>query len=458
LDAQGLKMSKSRGNVVDPWTMIHRFGADVVRLYLLASSQVWLPKPFDPEAIPEVAGGFLNTLKNTYSFLALYAGAPAANGASAPAADTDPTAALLDRWIRSRLAATVNAVHQAWSDYDATTGIRALIDFVVDDLSNWYVRQSRARFWAPDREADPAAVATLRDCLVVSAQLLAPAAPFVSDWLHRALTGASVHLSILPAALPGADPELDLAMSAVRRLASLGRSAREAGNLRVRQTLDAMRVAVPGGAQNGRFPELLGLLAQEVNVRRVDVVSSDEELVRLRPKPNFRSLGKRFGKRTPEVAAATATLSADDLRRLEAGTPVVLGVNGDRVDLLPDDVTVEREVASDWLVQSTGGFVVAVDPHLTPELVQDGLAREVVNRVQRLRKEAGYEYTTRIVVAIDGAADVLDAVRRRTDFIEHETLARQLRIAGGLDRADAGETVEIDGRHVTIAVARWLTG
>jgi isoleucyl-tRNA synthetase len=133
-------------------------------------------------------------------------------------------------------------------------------------------------------------------------------------------------------------------------------------------------------------------------------------------------------------------------------------VNGDRVDLLPDDVTVEREVASDWLVQSTGGFVVAVDPHLTPELVQDGLAREVVNRVQRLRKEAGYEYTTRIVVAIDGAADVLDAVRRRTDFIEHETLARQLRIAGGLDRADAGETVEIDGRHVTIAVARWLTG
>jgi isoleucyl-tRNA synthetase len=449
LDAQGQKMSKSKGNVVDPWETVREFGADQVRFYLLDSSQVWVPKPFVRSAIPESAGGFFNTVRNTYSFLALYAGGvPGSVGGTGEAT-------LLDRWIRGRLATTIRAVTAAWDDYDATTGIRSLKDF-VEDLSNWYVRQSRARFWAPDRQPDPTAVGTLVDCLVAIARMLAPAAPFASDWLHRALTGTSVHLADFP--IPDErwqDLELDRAMDGIRRLSSLGRSAREAGNRRVRQPLGAMRVAVAKGVDNARFRELLPLLAQEVNVRQVEVVGSDADLVRLRAKANFRALGKRFGKRTPDIAARVAALPADQLRQLEGGSSVELKLDQESVAILPEDVMVEREVATDWLVQSAGPFVVALDPVLTPDLVRDGLAREIVSRVQRLRKDAGFEYTTRIALAIDGDAAVLEAANQSAAMIRGETLARELRVGEQLGRTDARDEARIDEHQVTLAVARW---
>ncbi|HEX7024843.1 MAG TPA: isoleucine--tRNA ligase, partial [Gemmatimonadales bacterium] len=312
LDAHGQKMSKSRGNIVEPWELIGEFGADGARLYLLASSEVWQRKKFDRTAIPELAGSFLRTLQSTYDFFRLYAGGAVAER---NAALESP----LDRWLRSRLDATVRAVTAAWEGYDPTAGVRAIIDFVVDDLSNWYVRLSRPRFWAPDREADPAAVRALFDALVTVSRLLAPAAPFASDWLHRALTGSSVHLARFPSGAGDGDGELDAAVAAVRRLASLARAAREERSLKVRQPLRRMRVAVPRSADGARFRHLLPLLAQEVNVKEVEVVASDAELVRLRARPNFRSLGRRYGKRTPEAAAAAARLSADQLRTLEEG-------------------------------------------------------------------------------------------------------------------------------------------
>src|SRR5690606_34149123 len=191
LDAQGQKMSKSRGNVADPWQVVSRHGADAARLYLLVSSQVWLPKRFDEEQLVDVATSFLNTLRNTYQFFALYAG-PLGR---APSVSRRPKA---DRWILGRLDATIAEVRRAFAGYDVTAGIRAVVDFVVDDLSNWYVRLNRGRFWAADGEADPAAVATLHEALVATARMLAPAAPFASDWLHRALTGESVHLARFP--------------------------------------------------------------------------------------------------------------------------------------------------------------------------------------------------------------------------------------------------------------------
>jgi isoleucyl-tRNA synthetase len=447
LDAQGQKMSKSKGNVVDPWEAVREFGADQVRFYLVDSSQVWVPKPFVRSAIPETAGGFFNTLRNTYSFLALYA-----SGRPAPSGGEET---LLDRWIRGRLAATVRAVTAAWEEYDATTGIRALKSF-VEELSNWYVRQSRARFWAPDREADPVAVRTLFDSLVAVARMLAPVVPFASDWLHRALTGDSVHLADFPVADGGwDDPALDRAMDGVRRLASLGRSAREAGSRRVRQPLATMRVAVAKGVDNPRFRELLPLLAQEVNVKRIEVVSSDADLVRLKAKANFRSLGKRFGKRTPVVAERIATLSPDQLRQLEGGTAVTMVEPEGTIEVLPEDVVVEREVAIDWLVQSEGPFVVALDPTLTPDLVRDGLAREIVSRVQRLRKDAGYEYTTRIALAIGGDPVVLDAAHQAASLIQGETLARELRVGQDLGWTEARDEARIDEHQVTLAVARW---
>jgi isoleucyl-tRNA synthetase len=453
LDAQGQKMSKSRGNAVDPWEAVREFGADTVRLYLVASSQVWLPKPFDRGAIPDVAGGFFNTLKNTYSFFAAYAGL----AQSAPPPErTGPAEELLDRWIASRLASTVELVNRAWSGYDATAGARALIDFVVDDLSNWYVRLSRPRFWAPDRAADPAAVAALETSLLTTARLLAPVAPFASDWLHRALGAGSVHLADFPAADPSrTDPELERAMDAIRRLASLGRAAREEGNLRVRQPLETLRVAVPKGIDGPRFRELLDLLAREVNVRRVEVVASDAELVRLVAKGNFRTLGKRFGKRTPVVAALVTTLSASILARLEAGEPVTVELDGESIELLPDDVLLSREVSTDWLVQSAGAFVAAVDPRLTDELRKEGLVREVVSRVQRLRKDVGYEYTTRIALGVDGRNGLLDAIRDHREFIARETLAREIAVGAVLDPADGRDQTSIDDNQVTLTVRQW---
>ncbi len=468
LDAEGQKMSKTRGNVIDPWEMVQQFGADTVRLYLLASSQVWLPKRFDRRTIPEVAGGFINTLKNTYGFFALYA------GDWAPAEDPQTQGQERGRgrhpsdyWLLSKLADTVGEVRFAWEHYDVTAGTRAIMRFVVDDLSNWYVRVNRARFWAPDAKAEPAALATLYEALRTVSLLLAPAAPFISDWLHRALTGRSVHLASFPqparevfardsAALAetGSVTSLVSAMDAVRTLASLARAARETAGLRVRQPLARMRVAIPGAIDRATFGTLLGVLKLEVNVREIEVMGSDADLVQLRAKPNFRSLGKRYGNRTPEVARAAALLTPEQLRALEAGGEVTLSVNGAPITYLSGDVVVERQVKTDWLVQSSGPFVAALDARLTPELRQEGLAREAVNRIQRLRKEAGYDYSTRIVLAIDGASEVLAAVAAHAEFIQRETLTRRLSVGSKLPHADLEQDLDLDGHAVTIGVQR----
>ena len=453
LDAEGQKMSKSKGNVVDPWEMIEQYGADTVRLYLLASSQVWLPKRFDARTIPDVAGKFLNALRNSYKFFADYAGnwTPA----QSPAADRRP---LVDRWLLSRLDATVETVSAAWGGYDVTAGVRAIMDFVVDDVSQWYVRVNRTRFWAPDTVADPAALATLHEALTTVSRLLAPAAPFMSDWLHQALAGTSAHLARFPVPQGRRSGELEAAMDAVRRLASLARSAREERNIRVRQPLGRMQVAVPAAVRGPVLNELLELLRLEVNVKEVQIVASDTDLVRLRPKPNFRTLGKRYGKRTPAVAAAASSLTPGQLRGLEDGSPATLQLEGEPVTYLPEDVAVEREVATDWLVQSSGAFVAALDPRLDEGLRREGLAREVVNRVQRIRKEAGYVYSDRITLWIDGDGPVLDAVRAHAPFIRGETLARQLNVVARAPAPDLEQKVDIDGHGVVVGVQRHHDG
>ncbi|MDP3910692.1 MAG: isoleucine--tRNA ligase [Gemmatimonadales bacterium] len=448
LDPQGLKMSKSRGNIVDPWTVIADQGADAVRLYFLSQSAVSLPKRFDQRQIPEVAGGFLNTLRATYDFFRRYA------QDWQPPADTDATPVekrpSADRWLLARLDEVVTAVRQAWSAYDVTVGVRAIMDFVGEDLSRWYVRRNRPRFWAPDRATDPVALETLHEALVSAARLLAPAAPFRADWVHRALTGVSVHLAPFPTDRGRRAPDLLAAMTTVRRLASLARAAREAHNLRVRQPLARMQLAVPAAAQGPALSDLLDILAAEVNVKAVQVVTSDHDLVRLKGKANFRTLGKRYGKETPQVAAAVAALGAEELQALERGETVRAGA----WEIEPADVTITREVTSTWLVQSDGPYVVALDPALSQDLVQEGLAREVVNRVQRLRKEAGYEYTTRIELSIAGADEIVAATRAFQGFVEGETLARRLVLGAELDEPDMKKEVDIEGRRATIALRR----
>ena len=282
---------------------------------------------------------------------------------------------------------------------------------------------------------------------------LAQAAPFASDWLHRAVDGGSVHLAEFPE--PGArDEPVERAMDAVRRLASLARAARETASLRVRQPLRQMQVAVPASARGPAFDELLGLLASEVNVRHVAVASSDADLVRLRARPNFRALGKRFGKRTPQVAEACAALPGEQLRVLESGGSVPVHVDGEALSVGPDDVTVEREVVSSWLVQSDGPFVVALDPALDDSLRAEGPARELVNRVQRLRKEAGYEFTTRIGLWLDADEAVIAAGRAHEDFIREETLARGVHFGARASAPDLEQAVDIDGVAVWVGLKR----
>jgi isoleucyl-tRNA synthetase len=450
LDAEGRKMSKRLGNVVDPVEVVEHFGADTVRLYLLASSQVHLPKRFDPAMIPEVAAGFLIRLRNVYGFFQLYA-EDWDPGDAPPVGERAP----VDRWLLGRLDAVVAAVRDAWGAYDVTGGTRAIMEFCDHDLSNWYVRINRDRFWAPDATADRAALATLYEALLAACRLLAPAAPFLPDAIHRRLTGRSVHLERFPVDAGRRDAALDAAMEAVRGLATLARGARERAGLRVRQPLARMRVAVPAAAAGPALRQLLPLLAAEVNVKAVDVVASDEELVRLRARPNFASLGKVYGRRTPAAAAAAASLDRAQLLALESGQAVSLAQpDGERFEYRPEDVLIERKVATDWIVQSQGALVVALDPALTDALRLEGLARELVNRVQRLRKEAGYDYTARIALSVTGAEDIVAAARQHERFIAGETLAREFSTGRELAGADVTEDLDIDGRTVRIAVRR----
>src|SRR3989440_10912653 len=439
-------MSKSRGNVINPWQVIEEHGADAVRLYLLGQSQVWLTKRFDRRQIPEVAGGFLNTLRHSYKFFADYAGDWMPERGAPPAAERS----LADRWVLARLDEVVALVRDAWNGYDVTAGTRAIMDFVVDDLSNWYVRTNRPRFWAPDRAADEAALRTLYDVLLTTARLLAPAAPFLADWLHRALAGTSVHLASFPSDQGRREPDLLGAMGAIRKLASLARAARETRGLAVRQPVAKLQVAVPAAVKGRAFADLLDILAAEVNTKGVEVAGSDHELVRLKGKADFRSLGKRYGKDTPRAAAVVSQLTAEQLTALEHGDPVRMG----EFALHPGDVVVTREVGSDWAVQADGPYVVAVDPRLSEDLIQEGLARELVHRVQRLRKEAGYEYTTRIELSVAGAADVVAAVSAFESFVEGETLARRLVLGSVFEEADVIRELDIEARRVTIALRR----
>ncbi len=455
LDATGVKMSKSRGNVVNPWDVLATYGADAVRLFLVASSQLGTPKLFDADAIRDTAARFLVTLKNVYSgIFALYANFGWEPSAQDPAVKDRP---VLDRWILSRLAAVEAAVQDGLQGFDATAAARALISFVVDDLSNWYVRQSRARFYDVDSADNRAAFATLHECLLVTTRLLAPIAPFVTDWMHRQLAGTSVHLArIVRESGEGTqrDMGLERGMAEVRELATLGRAAREEAGVNVRKPLARMVCVVPRESVADVEP-LLPLLQLELNVKGVTLATSADDLVTLEAKPNFRSLGKKFGKATPLAAKAVQALASDHLRRFEHGEPLALSVEGETHVLDPEDLSILRRASGDLVVKEAQGRFAAIDPVLTPELLREGMAREVVSRVQRLRKERGLAVSDRIVLAIWGAREIEAGVEEHQEWIAGEVLARRVTVGrDGSTEEHAAHTVEIDGLTVHVALTR----
>ncbi len=435
LDPEGQKMSKSKGNVVVPWDVLDEHGADAFRWYYFTSKQPWDGYRFSLDTVGESVRQFLKPLWNTYAFYVQYANLTGE-------ASGEPEQNELDRWIRSRLAATTERVIERMEDYDTTFAGRAIAEF-VDDLSNWYVRLSRRRFWRGD---DAAAFETLRDCLLGVSKLLAPLTPFVTDEIYDNLDGSepSVHMCDFPE--PGArDEELELRMEVVRNAVELGRAARGHAKIKVRQPLREA-VVVAADRERAAIEDLESLLRDELNVKSVRYVSEADELGRFELKPNYRALGPRFGKQMPQVAAAVAALDPATLR---AGGRVGVNIDGQDHEIGPDDVTLVLQPLDGYQVERSGTHAVALNLELDGELRREGLAREVVHAVQAARKNAGLEVEDRISLTLGGDEELLAAVREHEDYVAGETLATSLDFDGSQGEA---ETARIEGRDLSISV------
>jgi isoleucyl-tRNA synthetase len=438
LDEEGQKMSKSKGNVISPWEVLDAHGADAFRWYYFTSKQPWDGYRFSLDAVGESVRQFLKPLWNTYAFFVLYANVNGIEEVERGGQRTD-----LDRWIESRLAATTERVVERMEDYDTTFAGRAIAEF-VDDLSNWYVRLSRRRFW----DGDPVAFAVLHDCLVTVSKLLAPLAPFVTDEIYENLDGSepSVHLCDFPE--PGErDESLELDMQVVRDAVELGRAARAHAKLKVRQPLREA-VVVAADRERQAIERLQALLTEELNVKAIRFVSEADELGRFELKPNYRSLGPRFGKQMPQVAAAVAAL---DPARLREGGQAAINLDGTEHQIGPEDVQIVLQPLSGYQVERSGTHAVALNLELDDALRREGLAREVVHAVQAARKTAGLNVEDRIALTLGGDEELLAATRAHEDYVAGETLATSLDYDGA-DREAA--TTEIEGRPLLIAVSR----
>ncbi len=461
LDPEGQKMSKSKGNVVEPWDVISTHGADAFRWYYLTSQQPWSGYRFSLDTVGESVRQFLLTLWNTYSFWVLYANAErlspsdfaeysAASSLPRPGAAGDD----LDRWALSRLQATISTVRERMDAFDCTAAGRAIAAF-VEELSNWYVRLSRRRFW----EGDGAAFATLRHCLLETAALLAPFTPFLADEIHLNLAGGeagelgelpdSVHLRDFPAPDPAlADPGLEAAMEAVRRTVELGRAARAGAKAKVRQPL-RRAVVVASDAEREAISARAGLVRSELNVKEIDFVTDESELVSYAVKPNYRSLGPRFGKRMPQVAAAIEALDPVHVAAVMAeGGEVGINVDGDEHAIGADEVSLSLQPLEGYEVEAEAGHAVALQLELDDELRREGLAREIVHAVQNARKETGLEITDRIELSLGGDEELLNAAREHEPYVAGEVLATDVSYD-----ASSGATAKIDGRELKIEVS-----
>jgi isoleucyl-tRNA synthetase len=452
LDPEGQKMSKSKGNVVEPWDVISAHGADALRWYYLTAQQPWSGYRFSVDTVGESVRQFLLTLWNTYSFWVLYANAenlgPADFDEVSPGED-------LDRWALSRLQATIATVRERMDDFDCTSAGRAIAEY-VEELSNWYVRLSRRRFW----EGDRAAFATLRHCLLEVTALLAPFTPFLADEIHINLAGGdaeelgsqpdSIHLRDFPEPDPTlADPGLEAAMEAVRLTVELGRAARAQAKAKMRQPL-RRAVIVANDAERAAISARADLVTAELNVKELDFVSEEADLVTYAVKPNYRSLGPRFGKRMPQVAAAVEALDAVHVARVMAdGGEIGISIDGDEHTIGADEVTLALQPLDGYEVEAEAGHAVALQLELDDELRREGLAREIVHAVQNARKGAGLDISDRIELRLGGSEELLAAAREHGDYIAGEVLA----ISVAYD-ATGGVEVEIDGHLLRIAVQR----
>lgn len=455
LDAKGDKMSKHKGNVVNPFTMIDKYGADPVRFYMMTNSEPWDNLKFDEKGVDEVRRKFFGTLYNTYSFFSLYANVDDFDY-SQPEVPLNERPEI-DRWILSTLHSLIKGVDKELGNYDPTRAGRLIDNFVNDDLSNWYVRLNRKRFWGKEMSKDKlSAYQTLYTCLETVAKLLAPFAPFYSDQLYLDLTKAtgrggeqSVHLAKFPEADEiFIDSDLEIRMGMAQKITSMVLALRRKVNIKVRQPLQAIMIPAVDDEQKNHIEAVKDLIKNEVNVKELRFVEGSGVLVK-KVKCNFRTMGKKFGKLMKGIAAAMNNLSQEEISQLQATGSYELVVEGQKAVVEATDVEIISEDIPGWLVSNEGNLTVALDVELSDELLNEGMARELINRIQNIRKEIGLEITDRINVTLSPDSKVEAALAGFADYIKAQVLADNVCIAD-----NDGIATEIEDLNINIKVAK----
>ena len=460
LDKNGNKMSKRLGNAVDPFEVLNKYGADATRWYMISNSQPWDNLKFDTDGVDEVRRKFFGTLYNTYSFFALYANVDGFTGKEEQIAVAERPE--IDRWIISELNSLILRVTASLENYDPTPAARAIQEFVCENLSNWYVRLNRKRFWGGGMTEDKlAAYQTLYTCLETVAKLAAPFAPFISDRIFRDLnavsghcTESSVHLSQFPVAdqsLINAD--LEQMTYIAQKLSSMVLALRRKVNIKVRQPLTKILIPVLDAEVERHVNAVKALIASEVNVKEVELIHNTTGVITKRIKPNFKTLGPKYGKYMKAIAALVATFTQEQIAAIESGEITSLDMGAESIEVSSADFEITSEDMPGWLVTSEGKLTVALDITLTPELEKEGVARELINRIQNIRKDSGLEVTDKIRVEIENITAVQEAVADHAGYIGQQTLAVDVRCSEN----PAGEHVvdsDVNDIPLKIAISR----
>lgn len=430
LDKTGRKMSKSIGNTVDPFVLFEKYGADATRWYLVTNSPPWRPTLFDEDGLVEVQRKFFGTLVNTYSFFALYANIDGFNFKDALIPyDERPE---IDRWIISKLNALVEEYEQLMDEYDVTKAARAVSNYTIDQLSNWYVRRSRRRFWKSEMNKEKlSAYQTLYECLATVSKLTAPFAPFISEAIYLDLNNEtklekyeSVHLAEFPKST-FRDKLLEEKMEVAQSVVYLTRAIRAKNNLKVRQPLKKIMVALDK-SKHEALSKMKDVILEEVNIKELIILTDDSEIVSKSAKANFKSIGPKFGKKVKSIAEAIKNFNKVDIAKIEKGESVTLNVDGEEINISKDDVEIISSEITGWVVEAEGGITVAIDSELDENLIQEGLAREFVNRIQNMRKDAGFDVTDKIIIKFSGDKEIVKAINNFNQYISTETLAENL--------------------------------
>jgi len=448
LDKKGQKMSKRLGNAADPFETLSKYGADATRWYMISNANPWDNLKFDSEGIAEVSRKFFGTLYNTYSFFTLYTNIDGFNYSEADISlDERPE---IDRWILSELNTLIQKVDDYYAEYEPTKAARAISDFTQDYLSNWYVRLSRRRFWKGDYQTDKiSAYQTLYTCMVTIAKLGAPIAPFFMDRLYLDLNAVtkkeafeSVHLAEFPKVYSNyIDKVLERKMENAQTISSLVLSLRAKEKIKVRQPLQKIMIPIENKQQKEEIEAVADLIKHEVNIKDIELLEDASDILVKQIKPNFKTLGPKFGKDMKLIASAVNAFNADDIKKIEQNGSLDIEINGKNITLGIEDVEITSQDIEGWLVANEGALTVALDVTISEELRKEGIARELVNRIQNLRKDSGFEVTDRIDVQLQYDVQVAAAITSNEEYIKSETLTEDLKI---MDNVNNGIEIAFD--------------